>query len=160
MVKVRFLRNLEIEVGGYRPNLTRLSASGFAFGVVVAAALEVVAAASFASAEAYCNIFSQLSQLWIEPHLRITTTVLHRLSGHIILAHIHPILLVPHDLKLITHHIWSVYLSKQLLLLFLPGSGVLLDRWLDLEFILQNRYHYTCVCVTYCMTLRLSPLPR
>jgi hypothetical protein len=57
MVMVRFLQNLETEVGGYHPNLTRLSASGSAFGVVVAAVVVVVAAAAlFVIAGASCNI--------------------------------------------------------------------------------------------------------
>ena len=59
MVTGHFLRILEIEVGGCRLSLTRLSASAAASGAVVVAVVAVVAEA-FAFAEAYYNIISKL----------------------------------------------------------------------------------------------------
>jgi hypothetical protein len=63
MVTGHFLQILEIEVGGCRLSLTRLSASAAASGAVaVAVAVAAVAVAEeFAFAEAYYNIISRLN---------------------------------------------------------------------------------------------------
>lgn len=66
-------------------------------------------------------------------HLHVTIVV-HCFAGNIVRTHIHTILLVAKHLKLA--HIWSMYLSQHLLLLFLSGAGVLLIKTLDADQLL------------------------
>jgi hypothetical protein len=59
MVMGHFLRTLETEVDGYHLNLTRLSPSAAASGVVVAADSALVVAEAFAIAEVFYDIISK-----------------------------------------------------------------------------------------------------
>jgi len=159
MVMGHFLRIQEIEVGGCRLSLTRLSASAAASGAagaVVAAA--VAAAEAIAFAEAYCNIISKLgSSLG-----RLPRTHYDCYSAW---------LFGPYHSSLYSYHfdfLASENCLPSYLVAFVEAFAAVVLAWnanfadwrVSFGFILRERYQDTCVCVTYCMTFRFSPLPR